>query len=156
MEINKARKIVDEIVEILGPHCEHIQVAGSVRRRKPVVKDMDIVLIPKNRWDLDRVIMRLGKVSMSGMKLSRVTMDGGVQVDIYFATPENFATLLLIRTGSVQNNIRLCDLAKKKGWHLFANGSGLFNERGERIAGDSERSIYEALGLRYQQPWERG
>ncbi|MBA7716801.1 hypothetical protein ES703_125879 [subsurface metagenome] len=99
--------------------------------------------------------MRLGKVSMSGMKLARVTMDGGTQLDVYYATPETFATLLLIRTGSKDNNIRLCTLAKKKAWRLFADGSGLFNERGERIAGDSEESIYEALGLRYQLPEER-
>ncbi|GAI94863.1 unnamed protein product, partial [marine sediment metagenome] len=42
-----------------------------------------------------------------------------------------------------------------RAWRLFADGSGLFNERGERIAGDSEESIYQALGLRYQEPWER-
>jgi len=46
-------------------------------------------------------------------------------------------------------------LARRRGWHLAAGGRGLFNERGERIAGDSERSIYEALELEYQEPWER-
>ena len=50
----------------------------------------------------------------------------------------------------------LLTLAKKKGWRLAASGDGLFNEHGERIAGDTEESIYEALGLRYQRPEERG
>jgi DNA polymerase/3'-5' exonuclease PolX len=46
-------------------------------------------------------------------------------------------------------------LAKKKGWHLAASGDGLFNEKGQRVAGGSEESIYEALELPYQEPWER-
>jgi len=79
-----------------------------------------------------------------------------IPLDIYFATPETFATLLLIRTGSVESNIRLAARAKKRGWRLAARGGGLFNERGERIAGDTEESIYEALGVPYQEPWERG
>ncbi len=79
-----------------------------------------------------------------------------ITLDVYYATPETWATLLLIRTGSKENNIRLATLANKRGWRLAASGDGLFNEKGERIAGDSEESIYETLGLRYQEPWERG
>ncbi|MBA7669483.1 hypothetical protein ES703_77614 [subsurface metagenome] len=67
---------------------------------------------------------------------------------------ETWATLLLIRTGSKESNIRLATLAQKKGWRLKANGEGLFNE-GQRIAGDTEESIYEALELPYQRPEER-
>lgn len=148
--------MASEIVKILEPYCERIQVVGSIRRQRPVVNDIDLVLVPGDRGELDQAIMRLGKVSMSGRKISRVTMDGNVQVDIYHATPETFAALLLIRTGSKENNIRLCSLAKKQGWRLFANGEGLFNERSERISGDSEESIYKALGIAYQEPWERG
>ncbi len=80
----------------------------------------------------------------------------GADVDLYVATPETWATLLLIRTGSVDNNIRLCSLAQSKGWQLRANGAGLFNTTGERIAGDTEESIYKMLGLTYQKPEERG
>ncbi|GAI68477.1 unnamed protein product, partial [marine sediment metagenome] len=90
-----------------------------------------------------------------GMKIARVELDS-IPLDIYFASPETFATLLLIRTGSVESNIRLATRAKKRGWRLAASGGGLLNERGERIAGDSEESIYEALGVPYQEPWERG
>jgi len=46
-------------------------------------------------------------------------------------------------------------LAKKRGWRLAASGDGLFDETGRRIAGDTERSIYEALEVPWQEPWER-
>ena len=154
MELTKAQAIASEIKKLLEPHCEKLAVAGSIRRQRPVVRDIDLVLVPKDRYTVDSILMRLGKVSMAGMKLARVTMDS-IQLDVYYATPETFATLLLIRTGSKDNNIRLCTLAKKRGWRLFADGSGLFNERGHRVAGDSEESIYQALGLRYQEPEER-
>lgn len=157
MELERAQKIAREVIKRLSPYCarERIEVVGSVRRKKPSVKDIDIVLIPSDLWNLHHEIKGMGQVRMSGNKIMRV-MVGSVQVDIYFATPETWATLLLIRTGSAENNIRLCSLAKKKGWHLAASGDGLFNEKGERIAGDSEESIYEALGLLYREPWERG
>ena len=64
--------------------------------------------------------------------------------------------MLLIRTGSKENNIKLASIAKRQRWHLKANGDGLFNERGERVAGDTEESIYQALAIPYQEPEERG
>ena len=154
--LKKAQELAGDIVKALDPWCESIEVAGSIRRRKPTVNDIDIVLVPKDWWELNKVVSRLGKVERSGEKMTRLILNGGVHLDIYYATPAKFATLFLIRTGSKENNIRLCSLAKKQGWRLFASGEGLFNERAERIAGDSEESIYKALGIAYQEPWERG
>lgn len=155
MELERAQKIADEVIKRLSPYCQRIQVAGSIRRRKPLVNDIDLVLIPSDLWNLHHEVLGLGQVRMSGNKIMRV-MVGSTQVDIYVADEATWATLLLIRTGSAENNIRLATLAKKRGWHLAASGDGLFNEDHRRIAGDSEESIYRALNLRYQQPWERG
>jgi len=161
MELERAQKIASEVIKRLAPYCKkkadgnaYIEVAGSIRRKAPNPKDIDLVLIPSDLWNLQHEIMGMGQVRMSGMKIMRV-MVGIVQVDLYIASPETWATLLLIRTGSAVNNIRLATLAKKRGWHLAASGEGLFNENGQRIAGDSEQSIYEALGLPYQAPEER-
>ena len=154
MQLERAKAIASEVIKRLSPYCQKIEVAGSVRRKKPTVNDIDFVLIPSDLWNLQHEIMGMGQVRMSGMKIMRVMVDS-VQVDLYIASPETWATLLLIRTGSAENNIRLATLAKKRGWHLAASGDGLFNEKGERIAGDSEKSIYEALGLPYQRPEER-
>ena len=155
MQLERAKAIADEVVKRLSPYCKKIEVAGSIRRRKSTVNDIDLVLIPSDLWNLQHEIMGRGQVKMSGSKIMRVMVDR-TQVDIYVASEETWATLLLIRTGSKENNIRLASLAKKKGWHLAASGDGLFNENGQRIAGDSEESIYEALNLPWQEPEERG
>jgi len=155
MELEKAKAIASEVIGRLAPFCDRIEVAGSIRRRKPFPADIDIVLIPSDLWNLTAEIKRLGPAIMSGDKLKQVDYHG-VQLDLYFATSKTWATLLLIRTGSKENNIRLATLAKKRGWHLAANGDGLFDEEGRRVAGDSEESIYEALRLPWQEPWQRG
>ncbi|GAI89437.1 unnamed protein product, partial [marine sediment metagenome] len=143
-----------EVIKRLAPYCKKIQVAGSIRRRKAIVHDIDFVLIPSDLWNLQHEITGLGPARVSGEKLKRVNYNG-VQVDLYFASEQTWATLLLIRTGSTESNMRLAWLAKKRGWRLKASGDGLFNENGERIAGDSEESIYQALDLPYQRPEER-
>ena len=166
MQLERAQKIAEGIIGGLEYYCEQvaasppasskffIEVVGSIRRKKPQVNDIDIVLVPRDRDALDRRLMQLGKLKMSGLKIARVQMEE-ITLDVYYATTETWATLLLIRTGSAENNIRLATLAKKRGWHLAASGDGLFNERGERIAGNSEESIYQALDLPWQEPWER-
>lgn len=145
------------IVKKLSPYCKNIEVAGSIRRRRPRVNDIDIVLIPSDTWNLNNEIMSLCrpfKPKATGKKIMRLDV-GMYPVDIYFADDSTWATLLLIRTGSTANNIRLCKIAKEMGWHLHANGAGLFNQYGKRMAGDSEASIYETLGLPFQNPQER-
>lgn len=155
MELAQAQKIAADVVKRLSPYCKKIQVAGSIRRRKPFPRDIDIVLIPSDAWNLTGEIGRLGIVRLMGEKLRRVSYNG-IQVDIYYTSPENWATLLLIRTGSTEHNRHLAGLAKKMGWHLAASGDGLFNQKGQRVAGDTEESIYAALGLPFQPPEERG
>lgn len=155
MFLERAEKMANQIIERLAPYCSRIQVAGSIRRKSPNPKDIDLVLIPSDLWNLHHGIIGLGQVRMSGSKIIRVMVDN-TQVDIYVADEESWATLLLIRTGSKENNIRLATLAKKRGWHLAASGEGLFNEKGERVAGDTEESIYESLGLPWQRPEGRG
>ena len=153
--LERAQKVADAVVKSLSPYCQRIEIAGSIRRRKPWVNDVDLVLILKDPWNFHAELMKLGQLKMSGKKIMRAIV-GSVQVDIYVADEATWATLFLIRTGSKENNIRLCSRAKDMGWHLAASGDGLFNEKGERIAGDTEISTYNALDLPYQRPEERG
>lgn len=158
MELKKGQKIAAEVIKRLSPYCQKIEVAGSIRRQKTFPHDIDIVLIPSDAWNLEAEVLALARPfqpKMSGEKLKRFDYNGA-QIDLYYASPKTWATLLLIRTGSKENNIRLCTLAQKKGWHLAASGDGLFDETGKRIAGDTEQSIYAALGLPFQRPEKRG
>lgn len=159
MNLAKARSIAEKVKAHLEPCCERIEIAGSIRRKRPVVRDIDFVLIPVNQGQLIYKLQELGTIKARGQKLIRC-MTPEIQVDVYVATEETWATLLLIRTGSTAHNIRLCTLARKKGMILKADGSGLFDlvdceGRESRIAGDSEESIFIALGVLYKVPEER-
>lgn len=163
MELQKAKAIAEELKSLLEPACERIAVAGSIRRQKPFVRDIDIVLIPANQGQLLYRLQQLGQIKSGKSKLIRVEpCKYGIPLDVYVATPEIWATLLLIRTGSTRHNVRLCSLAKGKSMKLHADGTGLFRIEAQgcegvevRIAGDTEESIFEALGMQYKEPWER-
>lgn len=162
MELAKGLLLANEIIGSLRPYCSRIEVAGSIRRRKTFVHyHIDIVLITKDIWGLNSVLYNLGTKVSGGSKTCRITYKGA-QVDIYFASEETWATLFLIRTGPTEQNIRLCKLARTKNMVLHADGSGLFRldvmgceGREVRIAGDTEDSIFKALGLPYRKPEER-
>ena len=140
---------------------EEATIAGSIRRQKKIVHDIDVIVgehlncFLRSECEGIEHLTELIKIVKWGPKLAAIKYCG-FPIDLYFSTPQTFNTLLLIRTGSKENNIRLATIAKRKGWKLHASGEGLFDDRGERIAGDSERSIYEALGVPWQEPWERG
>ncbi len=154
MELAQAQKIAAEVVKRLSPYCKKIEVAGSIRRRKPFVNDIDLVLIPSDPWNLTHEIMALGPVRQAwGEKLKRVSYNG-VQVDIYYATEETWATLRLIRTGSAEFNRMLAARALQRGLQLKANGQGVVRGS-EVIANKSEEAILVVLGLPYLEPWDR-
>jgi DNA polymerase (family X) len=157
IEASRARGTAEAIVEKLKPHCSKIQIAGSLRRRLLWVHDIDIALVPANSYSYYLELLKMihpAKPKPDGPKIKKIQI-GDIPVDIYIATEQEWYTLLLIRTGSARNNIRLCEAARDRGWILKADGSGLFNQFGKRVAGDSEESIFSALGLTYQLPEER-
>jgi len=158
MRLQEAKATAERVKETLAPYCEMIEIAGSIRRQKPTVNDIDIVLMenPDAALMMNNILFNIGVVKQNGLKIKRVYLpEDNITVDIYIATPDTWATLLLIRTGSKENNIRLCSLARRKGWHLEASGGGLFDDHSIRLAGDTEESIYKALGIPYQEPQER-
>ena len=158
MRLEQARQIANNIKKILTPYCDRIEIAGSIRRGKPIVHDIDIVLIekPESALIIPSLLATIGAITLNGSKIKRLHYgDADINIDIYTATPASWSTLLLIRTGSKKNNIRLATIAKRKGWQLKANGDGLFNNHGDRIVGDTEQSIYQVLDIPYQKPHDR-
>jgi DNA polymerase/3'-5' exonuclease PolX len=154
LSLADGKQIAIEVIERIRPFCERIEVAGSIRRQRPVVNDVDIVVIPSDLIGLVDRIRGPGNSGAADVKILHF-LHKNVAIDIYIASHQSWATLLLIRTGSREHNIALAARAKTKGWQLKANGEGLLNEGGMRIAGDTEYSIYSALGMQYLKPEQR-
>jgi DNA polymerase/3'-5' exonuclease PolX len=166
MELEHAIEIAATVYTKLEPHCSKLEIAGSIRRKKSFVRDIDIVCIPSNQGQFLYALQQLGKIKMGGQKLIRCDLPTGVSLDIYVATPETWATLLLIRTGSKESNIRLCKRALSLGMKLHADGRGLekcLAGEGHEVDAfttaitkcDTEESIFEALELPYLPPEKR-
>jgi len=153
MDLARANEIACDIKSQLEMYCERIEIAGSIRRKKPFVHDIDMICIPNNQGQFIAKLQSLGRIKMGGNKLIRCQLPE-ISLDIYIATPEIWATLLLIRTGSAKHNVMLCTRAQKMGMKLHADGSGL-TKHGDRIAGDTEESIFEALDMKYKSPEDR-
>ena len=164
MKLLEATQIAVELVAKLIPYCDKVEVAGSIRRGKGEVHDIDIVAIPNEekmlaggyfgRQHLVAAIAAWTTPTLNGQKIASFLFKEA-PVDIYWATKQTWGTLLLIRTGSKEHNINLCTLARDKGWHLHASGEGLFDAYDRRIAGDSEEGIFKALGLPFIPPGRR-
>jgi DNA polymerase (family 10) len=158
MDLETARRLASEVIDKLRPYCkpERCREVGSVRRGKPLCRDVDIVLIPAEHCQgrLAMALRGLGEAIKSG-PLIHSCRYRGQQVDIYVATEETWWTLLLIRTGSKEHNVRLCARARSVGMKLHADGSGITLKDGVRQVPQSEEDIFAALGLPYEPPEKR-
>ena len=161
MDLQQASELSSEIVEILKPHCKpgFILVVGSIRREKPICRDIDIVLIPGNQGALLMALEGLGEKMKSGPKMIQRRYKGQ-QVDIYIADEKTWPTLVLIRTGSKEHNIKLCGRARSLNMKLHADGSGIeyVSSSGEsdRLLPKDEADVFKMLGLPYVEPGKRG
>jgi len=179
MKLEEAQAYANKVVEAIRDLCDRIEVAGSIRRKKKEVNDIDIVAIPKYiqaksplgttisygpsetwRERIPGVLMCLPLKLLGhafGSELMRLSFrENGLQVDIYRARPETWGILLLVRTGSIEHNMKLCNIAKSKGLKLSAS-QGVVTQAGfgEIIASNTEEEIFAALGLPYIDPRNR-
>ncbi len=140
-------------MQILHPLCERIEIAGSIRRRKAEVHDVDLVLIPKLLVDIVGILQnKLGaKLEKRGSRIVSLKIND-IGVDLNLATKKTFTPLLLFRTGSWQHNQKLAIIAKRKG--LKFSPYGVFKD-GKRIDDNTEEGIFSVLGENYVLPEER-
>ncbi|RJS86202.1 PHP domain-containing protein, partial [Candidatus Bathyarchaeota archaeon] len=131
-----------------------IEPAGSARRRKETVGDLDILVLSTRPEEVvERFVSmpRVTRVISQGTTRSTVIIGANLQVDLRVIPPESYGSALQYFTGSKAHNIKLRTIAVKKGYKL--NEYGLFDrETGERIAGETEESVYKALGLEWIEP----
>ncbi len=148
--------VIDEIVAYMKG-CDavlRIEPAGSARRRKETVGDLDILVLSTRPEEVvERFVSmpRVSRVISQGTTRSTVIIGANLQVDLRVIPPESYGSALQYFTGSKAHNIKLRTIAVKKGYKL--NEYGLFDrETGERIAGETEESVYKALGLEWIEP----
>jgi DNA polymerase (family X) len=129
-----------------------IAVAGSLRRRRETVGDLDMLVTAKDGAAVgDRLVAydSVAEVLAHGPTRTTVVLRSGMQVDVRAVPEESYGAALIYFTGSKAHNIALRGIAIARGWKL--NEYGLFSGR-RRIAGATEEEIYEKLGLAYIPP----
>lgn len=138
------------------PGVERLEVAGSYRRRRETVGDIDLLAVAGNRLALSDALIDwpdVRQVLGKGETKTSVELGNGLQVDMRIVEAESFGAALLYFTGSKEHGVALRQRALERGWHL--NEYGLFEggepgrERvgGKRLGGASEEEIYALLDM---------
>jgi DNA polymerase (family 10) len=124
-----------------------VAVAGSYRRSRETVGDLDILVTAQKQSEvMDRFADYddVAEVLSKGATRSSVILRCGMQVDLRLVEPESFGAALQYFTGSKAHNIAIRRLARQRG--LKINEYGVF-KGDEQVAGESEKSVYRAIGL---------
>lgn len=157
MKYNKALEIAEKVKKQLEPYCERIEIAGSIRRKKLEVGDIEMVAIPKPygvgllRSGIVLVVEKWKKVRGSfPCKYTQRILPEGIKLDLFFATKENWGQILAIRTGSAEYSHQVLAI----GWVK----AGYKSKEGTLYKGDTpievreEIDLFKLIGIEYVKP----
>jgi DNA polymerase (family 10) len=160
LDLRQAQDIADRVEKAVCSRCSRIEVAGSIRREKATVHDIDFVTVTKNDVEWQKISQTLkrknAQLICSGNSVIKALLrseKGLFQVDFYRAQPNTWGIHLLVRTGSAAHNTWLASLAISKSMRIKYN-EGLTKDDA-MVAGETEQSVFKALGLQYQVPSQR-
>lgn len=151
-----ALPIAEEIVRELKSldAVKQISIAGSLRRKKETIGDIDILVTSKNPEKVMQKFIHLSQakeVLAEGLTKSVILTHQDIHVDLRVVAPDSFGAALQYFTGSQAHNVRLREMAVKQG--LKINEYGVFQTKDDKkIAGKDENEIYEIMGLAYIMP----
>lgn len=173
-----ARELVAPLRAITEPN--RLICAGSLRRRKDRVGDVELLYIPRlvsepdGLFDtrqvslVDHLLDELVRAGVLAKRLNTlgseiwgeknklaVHVASGIPVDFFAASEANWFNYLVCRTGSAENNVRIASAAKAKGWQWNPYGAGFTDQSGTVVPVRSEREVFDLVGLDYLEPWER-
>lgn len=173
MNLSFASNLAGRIAEELKPFCTRLEIAGSIRRQRPEVGDIDIVCLPNGLRGRDEILARCSR-DPAWKKLKEgeqyvvfeFTLQGRppIQLDLWFAhdasadllgekTLCNWAVLLLARTGSAMHNVYIAQQAQAMGLHF--NPHAGISRRGVLIDTPEEADLFAALGMTFVRPERR-
>ncbi|HDR88124.1 MAG TPA: DNA polymerase/3'-5' exonuclease PolX [Bacteroidetes bacterium] len=148
----EAEEIVAPLLEHLSDKADKVVVAGSYRRRKETVGDIDILATGDKPEPLMKHLENYEEtadVLASGKTKLSVRLKSGMQVDLRLVEKKSYGSALLYFTGSKEHSVALRKIARGKGLKL--NEYGLFKGK-KNLVSETEEKIYRKLGLRFIEP----
>lgn len=165
-----AREIAEQVIEKLAPLCERIEIAGSIRRQKEEVGDIEIVAIPRPVTDMfgnpttDHTLdlfdySTIGRLEMGGHKYKKIALTEGPQLDLFIVTPPaQWGVQFLIRTGPAEYCHAIVTSKMYSGLlpsHLHVKDGAIWNNAQTIIETPEEADVYNLLGIPYVEPEAR-
>jgi DNA polymerase (family 10) len=151
------RRTADELIAEFSalPGIEKVEAAGSLRRGKETIGDLDLLVTgPKAAAALDHIVKHPKSQEVLGQGVNKASVTYGIerlQVDVRALPHESFGAAMQYFTGSKEHNVVLRTQAIKQG--LTLNEYGLFTLEGnQRVAGETEEEIYQKLGYAWIPP----
>ena len=154
MNLGVAFPVAKRIVEALRQQTgsKKIEWAGSLRRMKENIGDIDILATGPDKEKIVQAFIRLPEVKevlASGETKASVIVEGGTQIDLRVVEEDSYGAALQYFTGSKGHNIHLRGIAKAKG--IKINEYGVFKGK-KKIAGKEEKDVYRVLGMDWMEP----
>ena len=137
-----------------SPGVIRAEIAGSLRRARETIGDLDLLVATEDPESMCRSFARLPQVAdviAQGATKTSIRVRSGMQVDLRAVKPESFGAAWQYFTGSQAHNVQLRGRSERMG-KLKINEYGVFTEDGRRIAGETEESVYEAVGCSWIPP----
>jgi len=156
----EAYKVALETLEQLKPHCERIEIAGSIRRKKVEVGDIELVITPKPystglfESGIATIVNKWEKVKGElPCRYTQRVLPSGIKLDLFFAEKENWGLVYALRTGSADYSHKVL----ANGWvrQGFKSEGGYLFRDGERYEVKEEKDLFKLIGVRYIEPENR-
>ncbi|MBI2610446.1 DNA polymerase/3'-5' exonuclease PolX [Candidatus Kaiserbacteria bacterium] len=146
-DVERLKRMIEKI-----PEVDSLEVAGSWRRWKETIGDIDILITSKKPKAVMSKILALPPVAHvygTGSTKTNVRLKSGIDVDVRVVPAKSWGAALNYFTGSKPHNIALRSIAQKRGWKL--SEYGLFKGK-KMLAGKTEEEVYKHLGFPYIEP----
>ena len=171
VDAETALRVAKSLCTELEPATVAITIAGSLRRQKPQVGDIELLAIPRFEHGITNLLEgTIQRLIAEGILTYRLNKNGSkvfgaqnkllihrpsnISVDIFTTDAERWPVSLVVRTGGTETNKLICLAAIRRGWRFQPYGKGFVTPDGY-LRCYSEQEVFEAVGLRYREPWER-
>jgi len=158
-----AKNLAEKYKAILAPFCKRIEIAGSIRREVPIVKDIELVCIPTSKYAFEFAEIVNKWTKRKGEALGKYTqriLPEGVMLDLFICTDKTWACNFFIRTGSADFNAAVMKYAAAKNFQF--KDAQLFKKEQDEYGScqidkspKCEKDVFSLLGLRFLPPAAR-